>query len=122
MAFPIETLETFFGAKFQFEQLLGQLTHFDGYAYWHVLWMPTGGEFLKIAADSNSMLGAFPTVEIEGRYADDVSVVTLSGGVGVALVLHPKRSDKPMNYVTITKTKEGRLSLSITVGEAQSTA
>jgi hypothetical protein len=116
MALPIEALETFFQGEFRFQQRLGQLTHFDGYAHWHVLWTPEDGQFLKIVADRDPMLAAFPTVEVEGRFSDDLTLSPLSGGAGVALVLRPEGAGESKNCVTITKTKDGRLSLSTAVG------
>jgi hypothetical protein len=121
MGLPIETLEAFFGEKFRFEQRVGQLTHFDGYLYWHLLWMPESGQFLKIIADRDHKVAAFPTVEVEGCYSDDLSVSPLSSG-GVALVLQPECANEPKNHVVITKTKNGRLSLSTTVGTLQPAA
>lgn len=122
MRLPIEILETFFEGKFRFQQQLGQLTHFDGFLYWHLLWMAEDEEFLKIIADRDPEPAAFPTVEVEGRYSDELSLSPLSGGVGVALVLRPQGADEPKNYVVITKTKDGRLSLSTTVGTLQPAA
>jgi len=117
MALPIETLEAFFEEKFRFEQGLGQLTRFDGYAYWHVLLMPDDGEYLRITAGADAMLDTFPTVEVGGHYSDNVTVSPLSGGVGFALVLHPKGCDDNRDCVVITKLTNGRLSLSFLAGK-----
>jgi hypothetical protein len=122
MPLPIETLEAFFEAKFLFHQRVAQLTHFDGFAYWHLLWIPEDGQFLKIAADRESELLPFPTVEIEGRYSDDISISPLSGGVGVALILRPEATNETGRRVIVTKTKSGRLSLSTAIYETQSVA
>lgn len=125
MPLPIEILEAFFESKFQREQRAAQLIHFDGFAYWHLLWMPHDSQFLKIVAcDSPVVCPAYPTVEVEGRYSDDISVYPLSGGIAVALTLRPEGSDKAteaMNHVIITKTKDGRFSLSTTVGKQAAT-
>jgi hypothetical protein len=117
MALPIGILEDFFGARFHFEgQTLGALAHFDGYAYWHVYY-DRKSQFLKITAGRDSFLSAYPAVEIEGFYSDDCSVSPLTGG-GMALLLRPIGVDHTMNYVVITKTQKGSLSLSTTVGDA----
>jgi|GEM_PF-4602466 hypothetical protein len=118
MAFPLEIVEGFFEARFHFDgQALGQLTHFDGYAHWHVLY-DRERQFLKILAGRDPGLSAYPTVEVEGVYSDDCSVSALTGG-GMALVLRPKGIDNASHYVAITKTKHGSMSLSTTVGETK---
>jgi hypothetical protein len=120
MPLAIEILQEFFGTPFSFEdQSFGQLTHFDSYAYWHILYIPER-QFLKIFAGRDSLTSAFPTVEIEGIYSD-CSISPLTGG-GTALILRPKGVDNTSNYVVITKTKNGTLSLSTTVGEANPVA
>ncbi len=119
MALPIETLEAFFEGQFLFEGRLGRLTRFDGYAYWHLLWGHEDGQFLKVAVDREQVLSAFPVVEIEGRFSDDLTMSPLNGGAGVALVLRPAGADQSGRYVTITKTENGRFSLSTTVGSLE---
>jgi hypothetical protein len=116
MSLPIKLLEEFFEAQFSFEDPpLGQLTHFDGYAHWHLLY-DQESQSLKILAGRDSVSCAFPTVEIEGVYLDDCSVSPLTGG-GTALILRPRGVSVVSHFVVITKTKRGSLSLSTTVGE-----
>jgi len=116
MSLPIETLEAFFGEKF----IEGwQLTHFDGFLYWRLQLFPESS--LSIIADRDSFPHAFPTVEIEGRYSDEVSVWQLGGGVGSVLVLRPEGADE-LHYVCITKRKDGRLSLATTAGVSRTAA
>jgi hypothetical protein len=119
MPLPIEILEGFFGEKFHFEQRMGELAHFDGYAYWHLLLIPEDGQFLNIMAGESATSEAFPTVEVGGCYTDDIKVVPLSGNCGTALILRPEGHSDDRNCVVITKTRKGRLSLSTTVGQRQ---
>jgi hypothetical protein len=120
MAFPLETIETFFGTKFR----EGWLTHFDGYAHWHLLWVPEMGHYLQIVVGDHPTPNAYPTLEVGGRYTDEVAVMSVSNSdgeiTGAALILRPIGADTSMNYVVITKTKGGTLSLSTTVGETSS--
>jgi hypothetical protein len=116
MTLLVEALEKFFESKFEFEGgPLGQLTHFDGFAYWHLLYYSEGGGLVKIVADSDSTLRAFPTVEIEGVFADEFEVGPLSGEIGTVLILHPKGAKEGKYYVCITKTTDGRMSLATSV-------
>lgn len=119
MPLEIQTLQTFFQAKFHFfDRSFGELTHFDGAAYWHVLYHTTS-HLMKISAGPEPLPGSIPTVEIEGSYSES-SVSLLTGG-DVMLVLRPHDVSDPRNYVAITKTKSGRLSLATTVGFARPT-
>ena len=116
-ALHIETLEAFFGTRLQFcDRSLSQgqwLTYCDGFVHWHVLW-DHERQLLKIAADREPRLTALPTVEVEGFYSN-ISVSPLTGGY-VTLVLQPVGARDSMNWLVMTKTADGRLSLSTMCG------
>jgi hypothetical protein len=101
----IKIIEEFFGASFHKGQEIWEITTFDGYAHWHLLLFPKQ-RLLKITADRDPTFSAFPTLEIEGFYSDEVSTSPVAG-VGVALMLRLSEE----NMIVITKTEEGRLSL-----------
>jgi hypothetical protein len=117
MALPIETLEAFFEAKFDTDgQPARVLRHFDGYAYWHVLYIQEY-RLLKITAGDEPGFTSFPTVEIEGVYSDEIRVGPLSGGVGTVLILQPKDLNSSSVHVAFTKLRSGRISLSLGLGQ-----
>jgi len=120
MALCIETLEAFFGARLQFmDRSLSQaqwLTYFDGFAHWHVL-LEQERQFLKIAADREPQIAGLPSVEIEGFYSS-ISMSPLTGGF-VELVLQPVGARDSRNWLVVTKTPDGRLSMSTTCGNPQ---
>ena len=120
MPLDIKKLEAFFGSRLQCldaaPSRMRWLTHFDGFVHWHVLWVPER-ELLKISADRDARLEAFPTVEVEGFYSS-VSILALTGGA-TALVLQPVGAHHSMNFLVVTRTVAGRLSLSTTCGHPQ---
>ena len=119
----LETIEAFFGKSFEFaDKSLSDtrwLTHFDGFIYWQVVWFPKD-KLLWMAADRESPATPFPILEIGGCYMD-ATIKPLTGGYN-ALVLVPNNAEDPNNYLVITKTNEGRLSLSTSVGVTENTS
>ena len=116
MALHIEKIEAFFETQFQDKaERVWQLTKFDGYAYWIILYFPAD-QFLKFIMDRDPILSATPAVEIEGSYSEEVSVSPLIPE-GHMLMLRPQGAINSRNYVCITKVKNGRFSLSTTVGQ-----
>jgi hypothetical protein len=117
---PLETIEAFFEARFGFaDESLSDtrsLTHFDGFLYWQLFWCPKDG-LLWIAADRELPVTPFPVLEIGGYYVD-ASVKSLIG-VGTVLVLVPNGTLGPSKYLTITKTKDGHLSVATSLGNMQ---
>lgn len=114
MKLPVEAIEKFFEAKFEnMDPGPGlDLHHFDGRVHWEV-WCIEDLLFFK--ADSEMEHGSsFPIVEF-GIYCSHLSTATASG-VGPVLILHSNNSREINRGVSLTKTKEGRISLAACMG------
>lgn len=118
MAFPLEIIEEFFEAKFDNDgQAARALIHFDGYAHWLLHFMQESS-LLRITSDRDPYANAFPTLEIGGVFCDEVSLRPYLDGSGKAeLILKTKGVESQPNYIFITKLRDGRMSLSATVGK-----
>ena len=114
MPLPVKQIEDFFVAKFEpMSPGLGrELHHYDGAAHWCVL--SDNKDHLFITADTEQDGEAFPIVEVSA-HCSSVST-SHAGGVGPMLILHPNGDGEPSHYVVLTRTKAGRVSLSLTVG------
>lgn len=112
MGQSVEQIETFFEAKFEaVDPGPGwELHHFDGFVHWTVFSMTDSQ--IHINADSQIGGSAFPVVELTA-YCSDVSSTSASG-VGPVLIL--QRNVRNEVYLVLTKTREGRISLSVSVG------
>jgi len=69
-------------------------------------------------ADREESSRPLPTVEVGGFYAE-ASMAPLEG-IGVALILRPVGADDTTHRLCLTKTFQGRLSLSTTLGRGDS--
>lgn len=114
MKLPINEIERFFETKFEtISPGPGRaLHHFDGCMHWHVVYDDIDCFF--ITADRELSPGPFPVLEI-AVYSSRVST-SYAVDVGPVLILHPKNTDETRHCVVLTRTKDGRLSLSTSVG------
>jgi len=111
-------IEDFFAAKFEpLDASLSEIRHltsFDGYAHWRVL-LDEEKQLLHFTADKDIWFSAFPTLEM-GVYCSGLHISSLTGG-GMVLILRPQGVQHSQNLLAITKTAEGRFSLSTTLGQ-----
>ena len=114
MSLPVKQVEEFFEARFE-PMSPGpgrELHHYDGFAYWSVLW--DGEDYFFISADKEIGGSVFPVVEV-AAYCSRVST-SHAVGVGPVLVLHPNDTEESSRFLVLTKMKAGRVSLCVSVG------
>jgi len=114
MSLPLKAIEEFFTAVFE-PMSPGpgrELHYYDGYAHWNVLY--DDKDLLFITADKEIGPSALPLVEL-GVYCSRVSKSDALA-IWPFLILHPNDTEQTERYVVLTKTKEGRVSLSTSVG------
>lgn len=116
MSHSIKIIEEFFGEQFAvFPPNSGcMLNHYDGCVHWSIFC--DGNENLYwLRADPQVDGGAYPMIEL-AAFCSGVST-RLVPGVGSVLVLHPNNSVVPSSWISLTRTANGRISLSTSVGQ-----
>jgi hypothetical protein len=117
MKLSVKDIQRFFEAKFEkMDPGPGlALHHFDGYVHWEVWCIE---DLLCVMAVNDMEHSAFPIVEFS-IYCSHLST-SIANGVGPVLMLHSNdNSDEISRVVVLTKTKEGRISLSACLGSGR---